>query len=942
MDWKAKWIWDDGEEQPRNYWLCFRKSMRLDAAPDEAKLHITADSRYVLYINGSLVAMGPVKSWPGELSYDTYDICHRLKQGNNTIAVLVTHFGVSNYAYIEGRGGLIAQLELQTGQISETLATDNTWKAHVHSGYMRNSVRINMTQAWAEIYDARSADTSWSAVKYDDSQWKTCIEIGEYDMAPWFKLIPRDIPFMREEPVYPARMEALRNVAAQGKPVSIDLQPNFQLGLTCEPSVINGFLATEIHTGEKLSGKLCFPWNLWAAPFGWFRINETEYNVNGNEKEFEIILEKGINFFLMDLNSVSSQGFFVHMNFLVDRDISFYAPGHPGNTFVTAGPAVEEAGKALEDFLGLRDEIWNSKNTFELMKHANLLKPVQNEHVCNENVYMSTVFRNVVNEFDVTEEIQNLIVPNEEYSWLKPYEAGDMELTVDFGRETAGYLEFELDAPEGTIIDLYGVEYIHFNEIRNIYPDNKIEHSEDINCTLRYFCREGRQTYRSFIHRGFRYIVVTIRGASRPVKFYRIFVNQNTYPVLNSGRFECSDWKLNRIWEACRLTTQLCMDDTFVDCPMYEKLYWVGDARNEAMISYYTFGAYELSRRCLRLAAGSMERSFIPESHVPSGVRIIIPTWSLLWVYACKEYYFYSGDRDFLEEIYPSIEKAVKALYDCIDGRGLLILNETTLLDWAPLDCPGGSTVAHENAEYVKALEDTAYMAIQLGYADKACEYKIWADKLINAINIHFWDADRLAFADSIHADGRKSRVFSIQTNLMMYLCGCADGERKTKLEEYIVEQPRDFVKIASPFVSFFHYEALAAAGKIETAIADIDARWGAMLDIGANTCTETFPSDNYLGYLQGHYTRSYCHAWSAAPAYFMGAYILGVRPLEPGSRKVLIDPAPCGLKWARGSVPVPGGRIDIQWKQSDGGLELYYRGPAAIQYEFGENVIVK
>ncbi|CAN7748668.1 hypothetical protein [Paenibacillus sp. LjRoot56] len=55
----VQWIWSDGEESHRNEWRCFRKSFDVPSKGwDSAKIAITADSRYVLYINGELLGRG--------------------------------------------------------------------------------------------------------------------------------------------------------------------------------------------------------------------------------------------------------------------------------------------------------------------------------------------------------------------------------------------------------------------------------------------------------------------------------------------------------------------------------------------------------------------------------------------------------------------------------------------------------------------------------------------------------------------------------------------------------------------------------------------------------------------------------------------------------------------------------------------------------------------
>ena len=61
---------------------------------------ITADSRYVLYVNGQEVSRGPVRSQPRRMMYDLVDLAPYLKAGENLIAVYVKYYGRPNSFYI--------------------------------------------------------------------------------------------------------------------------------------------------------------------------------------------------------------------------------------------------------------------------------------------------------------------------------------------------------------------------------------------------------------------------------------------------------------------------------------------------------------------------------------------------------------------------------------------------------------------------------------------------------------------------------------------------------------------------------------------------------------------------------------------------------------------------------------------------------------------------
>ena len=91
-DWTAKWIWDEDNLTEKNVWMCFIKKVSLDKIPEELIAHISADSKYWLYINGETVVFeGGVKRGPDKNSgyYDSLDISPYLKEGENSICALV-------------------------------------------------------------------------------------------------------------------------------------------------------------------------------------------------------------------------------------------------------------------------------------------------------------------------------------------------------------------------------------------------------------------------------------------------------------------------------------------------------------------------------------------------------------------------------------------------------------------------------------------------------------------------------------------------------------------------------------------------------------------------------------------------------------------------------------------------------------------------------------
>ena len=208
----------------------------------------------------------------------------------------------------------------------------------------------------------------------------------------------------------------------------------------------------------------------------------------------------------------------------------------------------------------------------------------------------------------------------------------------------------------------------------------------------------------------------------------------------------------------------------------------------------------------------------------------------------------------------------------------------------------------------VEVLRRSAKMALALGRKDDASSAAQAADALRAAINNNLWDEGKQAYPDCIHSDGVASSVFSQHTQTVAYLCDIVPAEKRELFERYLTDVPEGWVSVKSPFMMAFSMEALNKAGNVHGVLKLIDQWWGMMIRNDATACWETFDRN-----WEGRYpTRSYCHAWSAAPAFALPAYVLGVSPIEPGFAKFALRPCLDELEFANGIVPTPRGDIQI------------------------------
>ena len=909
MDLSANWIWTTLDDAKRNFTACARRVFSLDNQPAEALLDISADSRYVLYINGRRVGQGPARSWNHFKQYDTYEVSEYLCSGRNVIAVQVVRWGITNGRYIGGPGGLIAQLTLN-GDETPFLITDSSWKMGVHTGFRRNVPRLAWGQAYTEQYDARLAPEGWTSTNFDDSAWIPATVLGPVGTDPWLKMEKRDIPMLTEEPVYPVRVFDACAVQPPSRSYHLDLYdavrgPETSYQSARQAGVIIADLNAE-SDGEVVMIRMNASANL--DTFDSMRINGEEVAFREDRATFSV--RRGSNLLAAKFtNEGQSQPSWV---FKGEVDVQMLSP-----VAGTGGPAAIYSTKDPED--AVLSGIWNASNIGELSDYLPKLRPVKPEESLLDVFALSNTREMLEGVEARIDSPQAICSVNSESATAYSPSQGDLEFLLDFGTEIVGFPEFEIDASEGTIIDLNCFEIIVNGEWN--WTDN-------LNNTLRYTAREGWQRFTSTVRRGFRFMQVTIRNASRPVRIRQIRCIQNTYPVLNEGAFKCSDALLTSIWEIGRRTTRLCMEDTFVDCPAYEQTFWVGDSRNEALTTYAAFGDTRLVKHCMRLAAQSLWRSPLPECAVPAGYGGIIPDWSMFWVLACEEYIRHTGDLQFAKSIRPPVLQTCRFLISCITPIGLMRYAAWNMLDWAPMDSPSGGINTHENALMVETLRRGAEIMDAAG-ENEGSELRSAADKLVKAMNEYLWDEGKQAYIDSFHIDGERSTVFSQQTQTMVYLCNIVPSERIASIERYISDVPEGWVPIGSPWMMEFSFEALAKCGSQQAILDWMRKYWGQMLEMDATTCWETFPV-----VVNGRWkpTRSWCHAWSTAPTYFLSTYQLGARVMGPG--KVQIAPEPCDLTWAWGRVPTVKGTVSVSWKIKDGKFNMSVILPSDVEAE--------
>jgi alpha-L-rhamnosidase len=207
--WKARWITHPTESVIDYGVFHFRKTFELEKQPQEFIIHVSADNRYRLFVNGKPAFFGPARSdlehWP----YESVDIASLLKPGKNVLAAVVWNFGeLKPWAQFTIKTALIVQ---GNSVLEEIVNTDNSWKVLKDKAYSPAPAGSKETGGQFVVVgpcdkvDAALYPWGWETPGYEDKNWLTPRTLdaahphGEGTDINW-ELTPRRIPLMEQVP----------------------------------------------------------------------------------------------------------------------------------------------------------------------------------------------------------------------------------------------------------------------------------------------------------------------------------------------------------------------------------------------------------------------------------------------------------------------------------------------------------------------------------------------------------------------------------------------------------------------------------------------------------------------------------------------------------------------------------------------------------------------
>jgi hypothetical protein len=109
-------------------------------------------------------------------------------------------------------------------------------------------------------------------------------------------------------------------------------------------------------------------------------------------------------------------------------------------------------------------------------------------------------------------------------SWLDPAQPNQKNTTIilDFGEELAAYFVLDVEGNAGAVIDLSYAEFMKYGRVPAL--------THQVHYADRYILKEGRQFHEVNDWKGFRYVQLTVRHLTRPLKIHSACARNVSYP----------------------------------------------------------------------------------------------------------------------------------------------------------------------------------------------------------------------------------------------------------------------------------------------------------------------------------------------------------------------------------------------------------------------------
>ncbi|MFB3785264.1 MAG: alpha-L-rhamnosidase C-terminal domain-containing protein [bacterium] len=510
-------------------------------------------------------------------------------------------------------------------------------------------------------------------------------------------------------------------------------------------------------------------------------------------------------------------------------------------------------------------------------------------------------------------------------------------LMFELEDQVVGWPYFTIHAPEGTTVELL-VHEAH-------QPGGPALLNTNHHSWSRFICREGENHFQTFDFESLRWLQLHIHGAKGEARIRGVGVRRRIFPWPNEPRIQCSEPKLQRLFDATINTLNNCAQETCVDGMARERQQYSGDCGHQLHALYSAFGEIRLPARYVNTFSQGITLDGYFLDCWPAWDRLArllerqmhLTKWGPLldhgvgFNFDCYHHYLYTGGRDALREPYPRLLRFADYLRSILDTDGLLPVENIGIPSvWIDHDayrkqrhtqCAfnlyAAAMLRHALAPLCEAMDDGALagQCEQLGRRIQAATVrKFWSPRHGLYVNNLPWLEEE---------GGVRMCDRSLATAILFDQC--PGGNTQNALQA-LIECPPE-LGFSYPANAGWRLWALAKEGRTDVVLKDLREQWATMNSVILNNTLQ----ENWSAPFDTGAQWSHC---PVAPVYVLFMSIAGIQPLEAGFKRCEIRPQLADLEELKLTAYTVQGPIEFHAQGKPGNRRITLSLPEGMQGE--------
>jgi alpha-L-rhamnosidase len=509
-------------------------------------------------------------------------------------------------------------------------------------------------------------------------------------------------------------------------------------------------------------------------------------------------------------------------------------------------------------------------------------------------------------------------------------------IVYDIGQNLTGWAEIKVNAPAGTAIEIFYSEKLD-NDGRATTKGNDLVFGQ---LQTDYYIAKGSGNELwtpRFSYKGFQYIQLSGPNGKPLADNVSVTVervSQVRTALRSSATFTTDNTTINHIHDNTAWAIQSNMHGIITDTPVYEKNGWTGDAQLTAGTASTLFDTERLYRKMFQdmidsqsdqgevplLSPSNQNYGYVGKpAFKPTDCCGATPAWDAFWFIIPWESYQRYGDVRALEKTYPAMENYLDnwiPKWTNKDGDSFAYTLTSGLGDWVPPEGVPTINALVSTAYYAHLTQITANAARVLGKSQDAARY----DELFNKIRTDF--NARFLSSESLYRE-RDSDPFVETAQILPLAFGLVPDEKRVTVAARLADdimKNRGGHAYVGVIGARYVLPVLTATGHHDVAFTvatqTSEPGWGYWIEGAKFTALgESWPAD----------TRSRNHHFFGAIVQWFYEDLAGIRPLEPGFKRIEFKPEipPSGLNRVSASYESVRGTVASSWQRTASGFEI-------------------